>query len=247
MSRRFFVIHEARADFDLATELADRVMIFEVAWLDESLLDSQRTWIGEALTWKSIPERARELGIRVHGHFDGEPGQADAAAARRAILYLLRQHDPVEAILLIRDQDDQPERRKGLEQARKASETQVRVVIGLAIPERECWVLCGFDPRDDAERMSLDAERQNLGFHPCRESHQLTACKDDRAKRSPKRVHRELIGANWEREKECWTATPLPVLAERGLANGLKDYLEEIKDRLVPLITGPEEHRRDQG
>lgn len=91
MSRQFFVVHEARADFELATELADRVLMDRVKWLEESLLDSQRIWIGEdrpgeALTWTGLSKRTKELGIRVHGHFDGEPGRLDAAAARKAIV-----------------------------------------------------------------------------------------------------------------------------------------------------------------
>lgn len=140
MRQRFFVVHEAPADFDTATGLADRVLCFEIDWLDETLLDSQRLWIGEdrpgaALTWKAIPARARELGIKVHGHFNGEPGLADAAAARRAITYILSRHETVDAILLIRDMDDQEERRQGLEQGRSAFSSRTRIVIGLAIPE----------------------------------------------------------------------------------------------------------------
>jgi hypothetical protein len=88
VSRRFVVIYEARADFDQATELADRVLVDSAEWLGD-WLDANRLWIGDHisggfLTWKSIPSRARELGIAVHGHFDGEPGQPDAQAARRA-------------------------------------------------------------------------------------------------------------------------------------------------------------------
>lgn len=148
---------------------------------------------------------------------------------------------------MIRDQDNRHERRLGLEQARRAFESEVCLVIGMAIPERECWVLSGFDPKDESERRELDAQRQKLGFHPCRESHHLTACSDNLANRSPKRVHQELIRDDRDRERECWTATPLQVLAERGSANGLRDYLEEIQDRLVPLIDGPGANRRDRG
>jgi hypothetical protein len=246
VSKRFFVVYEAPADFTTATELADRILTAEVDWLDETLLDSQRQWIGEdqpgePLTWTSIPSRAQELGIKVHGHFNGEPGLADARSARRALAYVLRRHEAVDAVLLIRDRDDQPERRQGLEQARASFAALTRIVIGVAIPERECWVLSGFEPKDDAEREKLDEEIRRLGFHPCRESHQLTACKDDQAKRSPKRVHKELIGRDRERERECWQVTALSVLAERGASNGLKDYLDEVRNFLVPLITGYDE------
>jgi hypothetical protein len=245
VSKRFFVVYEAPADLTTATELADRVLTAEIDWLDESLLDSQRQWVGEdqpgePLTWTSIPSRAQALGIKVHGHFNGEPGLADAKAARRAIAYVLRRHETVDAILLIRDRDDQPERRQGLEQGRAPYSHLTRIVIGLAVPERECWVLSGFEPKDEAERERLEEEIRHLGFHPCRESHQLTACKDDQAKRSPKRVHAKLIGRDRERERECWQATALSVLAERGAENGLRAYLDEVRNLLVPLITGYE-------
>jgi hypothetical protein len=157
VSKRFFVIYEAPADFTTATELADRVLTAEIDWLDETLLDSQRPWIGEdrpgePLTWTSIPSRAHVLGIKVHGHFSGESGLADARSARRALAYELRRHETVDAILLIRDRDDQPQRRQGLEQARASFASLTRIVIGLAVPERECWVLSGFEPKDEAER-----------------------------------------------------------------------------------------------
>lgn len=245
MSRRFVVVHEAAADYTTATELADRVIVAEVGWLDETLLDSQRQWIGEdrageLLTWKSIRNRAAELGIKVRGHFNGNPGLGDARAARRAIAYVLDRHEAVDAIVLIRDMDDQPERRQGLKQARDDFASETVVVIGLAIPERECWVLSGFEPKDEAERERLEEEIRHLGFHPCRVSHQLTACKNDQARRSPKRVHKKLIGPDSDREKECWQVTALSVLKERGAENGLRDYLREVKERLVPLITGHE-------
>lgn len=253
MSLRFFVVHEAAADFTMATEIADRVLTAEIEWLDDTpidgvgktVLDTLREWIGEhpsgePLIWTSIPDRARELGIRVRGHFNGEPGLEDAKAARRAIAYLLRLDETVDAILLIRDMDNKADRRRGLDQARTYFDSRTRVVIGLAIPERECWVLSGFDPKDEAEGAKLKEEIQNLGFDPCRKSHQLTACNDDQAKRSPKRVHKELIRQDLDRERECWQVTTLSMLKERGADNGLRAYLKEVADRLVPLITGHE-------
>ena len=98
--------------------------------------------------------------------------------------------------------------------------------------------ISGFDAANAEEEEKLAEEAQSLGFNPCLRSHELTACKDDQAKRSPKRVLRVLTGGSWERQRECWQATALAVLEDRGHANGLKDYLNEIKQMLVPLITG---------
>ncbi len=145
-----------------------------------------------------------------------------------------------DAVLLIRDVDDQGKRRQGLEQARAIYSSLTRIIIGVAIPERECWVLSGFDPEDEEEERRLAAEIQKLGSDPCLRSHELTAGKDDQATRSPKRVLAVLTGGRWERQRKCWQATDLSVLADRGRANGLRDYLEEVRTLLVPLITGYE-------
>jgi hypothetical protein len=241
MSQRFAVVHEAEADFRTATELADRVLVEAIDWLDEELLTDQREWVsaeagGRRLTWKAMKPLAREAAIRVHGHFDGEPGLPDAAAARRAILYLRTAVPKLNAVLLIRDQDDEPERRAGLEQARGQDRSGMVIVVGLAVVERECWVVSGFEPRDGGETSRLDAERAALGFDPRLRSHQLTACKDDNATRSAKRVLRPLSGEDRHRERCCWTDVQLALLRERGGENGLAAYLQEIRDRLAPPI-----------
>jgi hypothetical protein len=45
MSQRFAVVHEAEADFQTGTELADRVLVEAVDWLEEELLPHQREWV----------------------------------------------------------------------------------------------------------------------------------------------------------------------------------------------------------
>lgn len=241
MSLRFAVVHEGEADFHTATELADRVLIDAIEWLDENLIAVQREWLaqeagGRRLTWKAIPQLARESGIRAQGHFDGEPGEADAAAARRVILYLQATIPDLDAILLIRDQDDQPERRIGLEQARRQNHGGVVIVVGLSIVERECWVISGFDPQDEEEASRLQSERRTLGFNPCEQTHELTACKNDQAPRSPKRVLQQLCGGDLARERQCWANAPLELLRNRGIENGLAAYLHEIRNLLARLI-----------
>jgi hypothetical protein len=55
MSLRFAVVYEAEPDYRIATELADRVLVDAIDWLDEELLARQREWLaqtagGEPLT-----------------------------------------------------------------------------------------------------------------------------------------------------------------------------------------------------
>ncbi len=248
MSLKFVVIHEAPADFAIATEIADRVLLDTIDWLDTSILDTQREWVGvgpdgERLAWKTIKGQAQrigKLGIRIHGHFDGEPAKEDAHAARIGIAYVLHVCTEINAILLIRDADDRPERRDGLEQARRATPSgECPILIGVAVPEREAWVLCGFDPLDGDEIQRLAEERRNLGFDPRLRSHELIACKDDRAKKSPKRVLSVLTNRDGERQRRCWRETAIGTLENRGTANGLAAYLNEVGSRLVPILTGP--------
>ena len=239
MSLPFAVVHEAPADFQTATELADRVLVESIDWLEEHLLDHQRVWVRECsvapLTWTRIGRSARAAGIRAKGHFDGEPALEHAQAARRAIRYLQAAVPELAGILLIRDQDNKPERRDGLEQARRES-GQRPVVVGLAVVERECWVINGFDPLDDAETSRLETERQRLGLDPLVRSEELTACKNNTAPRSPKRVLRELCGDDRDREARCWRETHLDTLRSRGANNGLQEFLDEVRTKLAGLI-----------
>lgn len=237
----FAIVYEAEADLKVASELADRVLVESIDWLEESHLESCRTWVsrlvgGEPLKWTRIKQLARDTGIKVAGHMDHQAAYPDAKAARRAILYLEKIVDDVAGIVLIRDQDDQPERRKGLEQARQEHQGKTPVVIGLAVVEREAWVISGFEPRNADEQSRLSQESQTLGFQPQERSQELTACKDDNSKRSPKRVLQALTGGNFERERSCWNSTALELLRERGAENGLKPYLEEVREHLAPRI-----------
>lgn len=235
------VVCEAPADFVISSELADRILLREIDWLEIGLLDSQRSWIRESngteLLWKHIAYLAKPLRIKIHGHFGGQPGLPDASIARRAILLLKRLSDP-EGIMLIRDADNQPVRRDGLNQARDHFGGEPKIVIGVADPEREAWVIAGFDPLDDQEHQLLDHERKNLGFDPRTGSHALTATNDDRAKKSSKRVLRVLTCDSTEREKPCWRETDLATLESNGQDNGLAPFLAELKQLPVPLITG---------
>jgi len=240
VSLRLAVVYEAPADFQIATELADRVLVEAIDWMEDQLLDHQRTWIrewsGAPLTWKRIKWSAIYAGFNLRGLYDEEPGKPDARAAHRAVVYLSYSIPDLAGILLIRDQDNQPERREGLEQARGEAKLPLPVVVGLAVVERECWVISGFDPLNEAEESRLAAERQTLGFDPRMRSEELTACKNDLARRSPKRVLRVLCDGEHDRERRCWLETLIETLRDRGAINGLSMFLDEVRTKLAVLI-----------
>lgn len=241
MTRRIAVVHEAEADFTTATELADRVIVQAVAWMTDDDIVPAREWLeftpdGLRLSWTGIDNLALDAGIRVRGHFGNDPAEPDAKAAVRAIRYVRLVYPELDAVMLIRDRDDQPERVQGFAQARAVDHGDLVIVIGLAIVTREAWVICGFDCQDESELVTLQAARKRLGFDPCLRSHELTAHKDITDKRSPKRALLELTAGNRDRERQCWSDTSLPLLRQRGADNGLADFMDDVRSRLAGLF-----------
>ncbi len=239
------VVCEADADFRTASCLADRALVDAVDWLEPEHLKSCRSWQGlessnSFLKWSELKTFARQFNIAVHGHFGGEPAKPDARAAKRSLRLLIEQSSaPPDAVLFVRDQDDEPDTRNGLDQARAEfaqSFPEIPVVIGFAVVERESWVLSGFVAQNGTETDSLARLRQALGFHPTQKPERLTACKDDQAKRSPKRVLSELTGNDRQREDQCVSDTSLDQLSHNGTGNGLSEFLTELRDLLAPRI-----------
>lgn len=247
---RIAVFCEAAADFATAAGLIDRVVREEGPdWLRDHL---------EALPWSDLREwvgagedrrffdihhihaeaRARNL-LLPRNRFAGQRGAPGALMAYTAFLVAreeARISGPIDAIVIVWDMDDQGDsRREGLAQGRAC--VLLPMLLGCPDMEREAWVLAGFDPESESERDQLGKERKALGFDPCREAHRLRD-KDDLAARSPKRVAASLTNEDWERESRCWTDAPLASLRARGEQSGLRAYLDEIRDRLVPLWGG---------
>ncbi|MFN3199069.1 MAG: hypothetical protein ACE366_11780 [Bradymonadia bacterium] len=48
----------------------------------------------------------------------------------------------------------------------------------------------------------------------------------------------QLTDGDTERERACIIETPLDLLKDSGEATGLTQYLNELRTRLVPLISG---------
>ena len=156
--------------------------------------------------------------------------------AERALRLLATVESPPSAVILTRDMDRESQRREGFEQARSAEGGwPFEVVIGVADTKRECWILAGYEPRDDAEQKLLARECQELGFDPRSGAEQLTASEKG-ARRDAKRVLDALTRGDQAREEACIEDTPLTVLEQRGAMTGLAAYLLEIGERLVPIF-----------
>lgn len=241
-TKSIVVICEGPADRRTACELADRVLYQAIDWFSPDLLDAFRHWRGlrandEFLAWKDVSSFAQKANVKIHGHFDGFPGEPDAWMARRALALVTKDAGKgFDAVMLIRDSDGNQARREGLEQARKSS-LPFPVVIGVAHSKRESWFLAGFEARDEAERGRLDALKRELGFDPTERAHELNA-RAPGAKRDAKRVLDTLLGGDRERESMCWTESNLELFEARGKETGLAEFLDEIRERLVPLWNG---------
>lgn len=183
--------------------------------------------------WKHAKALARSHRIASPGFFDGDPGKEDARAARKALLLFLELGMP-DIVVLVRDADDKPERRQGLAQARSGTPQPERVVIGVAHPEREAWVLAGFVPCDPREHDACASERQRLGFDPAQHPHELRGD----GKRCAKTALANLLGTDRDREHRCLTEPPLSELRRRGQQTGLAAFLDEVEERIVPVVSG---------
>ena len=169
------IVCEARADCDIASTLTDRVLIEDnsIHWIDDQSIETHREWRGlnkndPFLQWSKIHGIARERRVVRLGHFNGLPGKPDAFVARKALLLLDDNNiDRPDAVILLRDMDDQIERFAGLRQARDEFEKVFPIVIGFARTKREAWVLAGFDPIEDDERAQrLIQFGQEFGIQP---------------------------------------------------------------------------------
>ena len=162
--------------------------------------------------------------------------------ARNAFLLarkLNQQGASIDAILLVGDMDGEAKNRKvGLAQAREQAEQLnfFRIILGSPDAMREAWVLSGFEPKTDEEESILKDLRSELGFSPLDESHRLDSS-DEQSRKSAKRVLRKLTGGDYSREEPCWQETPLETLKARGASNGLADFLQEVENIILPLIS----------
>jgi len=234
------VVCEADTDRRAATLLSDRVLRETIEWISPETLPYLRRYrgLGEQdayLKCSSVKEIARRRRVVVHGFVGGEPRKPDAAMAERALMILATSEAPPGAVILTRDTDKERARRDGYDQARGAQRWPFVVIVGVAETKRECWILAGYEPRDDAERELLARERKELGFDPLSSAEQLTASEKG-ARRDAKRVLDALTGCDSDREAACLDEAPLVLLRQRGAKTGLALYLQEIEERLVPVF-----------
>ena len=250
------VIVEAEADFKIATKLAERVLFETIEWLDEDQLQYQMQWCGleshgHYSCWKHVSQIIETLKQtynyrppRYLGHDKSGPLKADGAASMKVlnVVRFLQRSRNIQAILLIRDLDNQPERRIGLEQARQQDsqrQPKLEIVLEMSDRTREAWVLNGFVPHNDNEKQVLKDIVEQLKFDPCQQAHRLHSNSNSEGDRlrNPKVVLAQLTSEDYNRERQCWEETPLELLRQRGTETGLTVYLDELEQRLRPMLS----------
>ena len=234
------VVCEAAKDQRVATALAERVLCHEVDWIDPETVGNFCRWRGldddhNHLPWTAVEAQARRRRLRAHGRFQERKGVFDEHRARLAKRLFMLLDEPPAAILLVRDTDNQAGRPENLKSFRDRGSANPQIVLALPHTKLECWILAGYEPADADEEARLGTERKHLGFDPRTQAHRLTT-QGTKGKRNAKKVLERL--ASTEREEACWLETPIETLRERGSNTGLTDYLEEVRERLVPIVAG---------
>lgn len=225
---------EGPTDVRVGPGLGDKVIQHGRDWIAEELLSSYRVWAGlEGEPFFDLHlamRRARDAGLRVHGHIGGLPRSADAGmclAVLRLFADLPAEQRP-QLVVILRDLDQQSDdRRQGALQAKSAYDWPFDVVFAHPDPEIEAWILVGWVPRDEQEHRRLASLRAELGHDPTTAPERLTASTHG-ARRDIKRVLDGLDVAG-DAEQRLFAQT-LEVLRERGQTCGLTDYLARLAE-----------------
>ncbi len=236
---RGVVFAEAPEDYRTLRSLV-RVLLRTVgaAWLRD-MVEEQPTDVIAAqieLSFEPLTSIGKSLvsaGARpLTGHFDGRPG-ADGAAQARNAWHLLRRRNVTLAeaarydfAFFLRDADGKrDERQLGLDQAEAVCRgptpcARPKLLMGLAITEREGWVIASFEPRDERERQALERERARTTLALEADLDRLINgnSTDDR---DNKRVLAALIGDDVSDHIERIEQCELSVLLRRGASTGL--------------------------
>jgi len=248
-STTIVVVSEAVADFKTACILTDRALIEASeragGWITPDLIEHIRQYRGITdatpfVRWIEVKElvahaEAGGFRIRIRSRFNDGIGQPDADSARKILTLLQARGDVPDAVILSRDLDQSPERLAGLQQAKSLPGWTFVVLLAAADPKLEAWLLAAFQPATREEENRIDSLKQELGFDPRTEAFLLSASLET-AKRSAKRVLAALSGDDASRGHAGLTDTPLDILRERGAVTGLRAFLDDVENDLLPLL-----------
>lgn len=235
---RLGIAAESPGDAKLITALVDRVFLEEHDWVTDDTLDEHRVWVGLGReSFLDVHRARRDATARrlpVHGHFGGEPREADAKMFRSVLLLFLFEDTPPDVVVVSRDIDGDEDRARGFEQAVAHKAWPFVVVPALARPEIEAFELLSWRPESEAETKALAAARQRLPFCPTKAPERLTSKKPTNPK-DAKTVKLSLCDDD-ERWEEAWKRADLRELQEAGEGCGLARLLRDARKALNPSV-----------
>jgi len=252
VTNRYVIIAEDELGARLARDLAERVVTergpswLQELWLDDLGRTQHRRWTGFSSDqpWSSrgeVKKRAEELGIRAHGHgMKAERAFAHKAAQIAAKLTANKTIEPVHALFLVHDTDGDAHLEANLREGAvgNGGRPPFEIIVAAPHPESEAWVVAGALVGPGEVKPRHEAERQRLGFDPVTSPERLTS---NRAtdKRDAKRVCAAIVGdcgdnyAAWEK---CWRESPLDLLEQNAARAGLRSYIKQIEEILLPML-----------
>lgn len=251
MTLRVAVFAEDRLGMALARDLCDRAVLGASLergslwvvdlWQPQATRATQRTWTGidgvaPWTTWEAAKHLAQSRGVVTHGLGLKGYGLEALRAARVAALF----DPPPDLVVLCRDTDGNASLRRNAMEGLALARAGVPVVLAVAHPEAEAWVLAGFVAANREEEAMIQALRAEHGFDPTASPHRLTAGK--RADpHDAKRVCEALFpdGTASERAERCWQESPLVELLRRGSETGLPEYIADIASVVLRLLGVP--------
>lgn len=238
---RIGIAAESVSDVRRIARLADRMVVETVDWIPDEMLPDYRTWVGvSGASWIDLHKAqtiAFEKGLRLYGHFNGEPGAVDAHMHRATLMLFAAEEQPPEVVVVVRDLDDQgPARRRGWADASRARDWPFQLVAALPDPEMEAWLVSAWRVENDTDASALDAVRTRIGFEPQRTPERLTS-RNEADKRDAKRVLRELCEGGPSGD-ERWASARPQRLREFGAGCGLSAFLDDVQTKLVPCVAG---------
>ncbi len=227
---------ESPTDARRVSDLVDRLITTGVDWIAPEILDAYRVWTGldgaDHMDLHRAKQQATARGIRIYGHFGGEPAEEDAAMIRAALTLFAEEPSPPAAVVIARDTDHRPARLDGFAQATRTCTWPFLVIGALAIPEIEAWLALACAPETPAEKPSHIALRQSLGFDPTLTPERISSRRYEDKKDT--KLILDAITAQGRTADERWRAVPLALLRERGGRCGLTAFLDEVEDKLLP-------------
>jgi hypothetical protein len=255
----FVLVAEGKTDELVVPCLVNRVLCEEGPhWIRDNFEDDpERLWKWAAIEakttfrytkWTTIKQLGDEYKNRLRIFHRPREGNRTAEARKAIALFrLLRETKPANALILARDLDTRPDEKRKAEEHRRSMEVaraeaksrfSVAVPIILATPKRvlEVWMLHGFKGENEKEDRQLESLRKAFGFDVCERGERLHG--DDAKDAIRKLITADSRISSVERREKCWTETTIETLRERGAESHLTDFLDEVRDQLLPLLTG---------